>query len=186
LCQDACQCPAAPDGAPKLHEHYGCSHYCSIAAADDSDFDRPAGIELDAVPIKVKEVNIFATSIKFIQGNKAKWLETKGGSPFLPGNKSTETPTVFLWWEQDVNLWTVGSYFARGDLRRHGEPVAFPVAAEAALRIWGPKPAPLRGPASEAQIGMLVKFGVKLPLVLDKQTASDLISIELSSRRIDV
>lgn len=193
LCVPKCDCPV--NDQYEIEHEADCGHGCRKAALPVGEMPEGEGPEVDDSEITVVEVEIFAGPRAYIAKRNVKWLTTKAGTPFLPGNKDQDRPTVFLWPEAE-GLWTVGSYMDRERPVKHGDPVSLPIAVEAGLRIWGPKPRQLDGAASASQVDMLAKFGFteapdagapKCPRpFLDKQTASDLISIEFTSRRIDV
>ena len=190
LCMGHCQCPLdesdedAPE-RPVLHVDE-CAHRCRVGAPWDDGIHLPP--EIDEADIDLIEVDPYADVVIDVRRRNHRWLETHQGVPFLAGNKSANPLTVFLWpqpGDSDADtLWQVGSYGDTGRAARHGEPVAFPLAAQAAVRLYGPKPRPLVGAISDGQLSMLAGFGHENLGGLTKAEASDLISIEVASRRI--
>lgn len=132
--------------------------------------------------IEFVEVDPFAGLRKRITPRgRTPWLLTKRDEvPFLPGTQTKDT--VFLW-PQDGG-WTVWRLPRSGCGVQLTEPRVFPLAVQAALETWGPKPAKMTGEATDNQRLLLSRFGVDCDS-LDKQAAGDRISIELTSRRLE-
>lgn len=185
LCAPRCECPTE-QGEHNPGCQYLCRQFGESFEPGEKDDD-----EIDDSSIEVVEVDIFALPKSYIAKRAVKWLQTNNQSGtryyFLPGSVPRDQPTVFLVPTTDgSNTWQVGSYLQHGKPKKHGDPVAFPLAVEAGLRIWGPKPRPLTDVASVAQMTMLHQYGYTLGRELSKQEASDLISIELTTRRLNL
>lgn len=141
----------------------------------------PAPAEIEFV-----EVDPFAgIRKKYTPRGRTPWLLTrKSELPFLPGSQTK--PTVFLY-PGDEALWSVYAIpvgrGAKVEQLRVGLP--FPLAVAAAREFWGAMPGKQHGEASANQRLLLSRFGVCYAEDIDKQEASDLISTEIVSRRID-
>lgn len=135
--------------------------------------------------IEFVEVDPFAgIKKKWTPKGRTPWLMTKKSEfPFLPGSQTK--PTVFLYPGEDG--WSVFTIPAGRNTKveqiRNG--LAFPLAVAAAREFWGPMPGKQQGSASDNQRLLLDRFNVCYDENLDKQEASDMISIEIVSRRVD-
>lgn len=133
--------------------------------------------------IEFVEVDPFAgLRRKITPRGRTPWLLTKRDEiPFLPGTQTKDT--VFLWPQEGG--WTVWRLPRAGCGVQLTEPRPFPLAVEAALATWGPKPAKMQGDATDNQRLLLSRLGVCYDENLERQAAGDLISIELVSRRLE-
>lgn len=140
---------------------------------------------VDALSGEMADVDEHALVRKRLLRKKAltqAWLLTKDGVPFLPATAGFDS-TVFLH-REDATCWTVGELPRQGKPIRHEECLPFPLAVEAAIARYPVTPRKLTGPASESQRSMLANFRVPTTDEMTKQEASELISVELVSRRL--
>lgn len=132
--------------------------------------------------VEFVEVDPFAGAKRAVAPRgRSPWLETKAGKPFLPGDQSRPT----IWLEPQEDGWIAVCAPQRGALEYLTGSTAFVLAAQAALRRYGAKPGKLQGEPSPGQVTMLTRFKVEVTPEMDKQMASDAISIEIMSRKID-
>lgn len=174
LCMAACGCPM---NDAYVVEHDGCTHVCRQGSQPSGP---QAEVVVDDAEIKIKEIDLFG-----VQQSPRGWLTTTGPleRPFLPGGSNR--PTVFL--AREGEAWSVGFYEGYRPVERldGAVGVSFAEAAVAAERLWGSRPAALRGPASESQVAILTRNAIEFPDGVTKQQASVLISRLFATRRID-
>lgn len=180
LCMGHCQCPM-DDTWTVVHENE-CKHECRKGGEPPVGADEQ---DIDDQEIVMVEVDPFGDAKASIAKSRHKWLETADGVPFLAGNKSSNPLTVFMWPEGD-DLWTVGSFGFEGKPYRDSVPLPFPVAAQTALKLYGPKPRGLVGFASEGQLDYLRSLGAEIVPEMSKQDAADRLSVILASRRLSL
>lgn len=135
--------------------------------------------------IEFVEVDPFAGIIKkWTPKGRTPWLLTKKSEyPFLPGSQTK--PTVFLYpSEIGWNVYVIPSG-RNTKVEQIRNALPFPLAVAAAREFWGPMPGKQQGVASDNQKLLLSRFNLCYDENLDKQEASDMISIEIVSRRVD-
>lgn len=149
---------------------------------------KPADAVRAAGQLAAVEVDLFHRS-------PSVWLQTYAGTWFIP----TKLWTFFLWPEHDSGLWKVGrkptwqNRGEKGGWLREGLELGYAMAwgeAEASdedasiankSASWRRK----SNMPSDAQLGMLAKFGIPFDETTNKSKASDLISIHFASRDLD-
>lgn len=177
ICKATCSCPTGSEG-----HGADCEHHCKDFGKIMGEVEPKEDDETPDGELAFEEIDVFAGLRKSLMPRgRTPWLMTSGGIPFLPSTGSGH-PTVFIWPEGDGNH-TVGKL--DGGMTRLGEHLPFPVAVQMALTAWGPKPAGLRGMASNGQLGVLLSNGIEVKDDLGRQDASDLISILFTSRKLD-
>jgi superfamily II DNA or RNA helicase len=150
---------------------------------------RPAGKGKATGIISAADVDLFHRSTSV-------WLKTYGGIWFIP----TREWTYFLWPAEDGIHWNVGRKPAwnnrgedRGGWRQLGMTLEYAMA-------WGEQEAAELDPSvsskraswrrksnkpSDAQIGLLARYGLPITEGMSRSDASDLISIHIASRQLD-
>lgn len=187
---------------------YGCRHRCEGRGRpgifdpdeehinlDPEDPEEPEEIIWDEEEIVTRKVDLFEiakTKAARVAPQRPKkqsaWMKTYAGREFLPPSYNYEFAIFLHQWPDGT--WSVGELAMKGK----GAPkqIISGLDHEAAKReaednhpSGGKAGRPMPGIATEGQLSLLLGRGIAIPENCSKQEASDLINVELVSKKLD-